>query len=312
MRRRTFLSATAVLAAATVAGCDVVDADENHTIGLAEASTTIPFLAVMDDAFTARAKEHGMKTVILNGELDNAKQAANIETLIAKQVDLIVVVSSNPTAVIPAIKHANRVGIPVIALNAKLDEGAELVSYVGCSDYQYGQGEAKLLVEALPNGGDVAIVLGPPGDSPTVQRLAGMKSVLASHPGIRIVATPSDGFDNSRNLAVTQDLLSKYPRGTIDAIVAEGPQMYVGAEYARKNGRDDVVFIAGDYSKQVEAAIKSGALYGTVDQSPVLQGQRAADFAWRKLTGKDVPKESLIPLPAITRANVAANPAEWG
>ena len=129
------------------------------------------------------------------------------------------------------------------------------------------------------------------------------------------MATPSDGFDNSKNLSVTQDLLSKYPKGTLNAVVAEGPQMYVGAEYARKNGRDDIAFIAGDYSKQVEAAIRSGALYGTVNQSPVLEGTQAADYAYYWLTGdksKVTQPEALIPLPAITKANVDTNPAEWG
>ena len=288
---------------------------KKFTVGLAEASTTIPFLAAMDAAFKAEAEKHGMTTVILNGELDNAKQAANVETLIAKKVDLIVVVSSSPTAVIPAIKHANQVGIPVIALNAKLDRGADLVTYVGDSDFQYGQGEANLLLQALPTGGKVAVIIGPPGDTPTVNRLDGIKDVLKSHPEIQIVATPSDGFDNSKNLSVTQDLLSKYPKGTLNAIVAEGPQMYVGAEYAHKNGRDDITFIAGDYSKQVETAIRSGALYGTVNQSPVLEGTQGADYAYYWLTGdksKVTQPEALIPLPAITKGNVDTNPAEWG
>ncbi|TQK42434.1 ribose transport system substrate-binding protein [Streptomyces sp. SLBN-118] len=288
--------------------------DKTFTVGLANADTTIPFLASMNSAFEAEAKRLGMKTVTLNGGLDNAKQAANVQTLVARRVDLILVCSSSPTAVIPAIKQANRAGIPVMALNAQLSPGADLVTYIGASDFQYGQGEGKLIVQALPNGGKIAVQLGPLGSTPQVERLKGIKDVLKSHPGIKIVATPVDNFKNSENLSVTQDLLSKYPKGKLDAIVAEGPEMYVGAQYARKIGRNEIRFIAGDYSKQVEAAIKSGALYGTVNQSPVLEGKLGAQYANYWLTGqKDKVKQPnyYIPLPLITKDNVDTNPAEW-
>jgi ABC-type sugar transport system substrate-binding protein len=98
------------------------------------------------------------------------------------------------------------------------------------------------------------------------------------------------------------------------AVIAEGPEMYVGAAYAAKIGRTDVKFIAGDYSTQVEAAIKAGQLYDTVDQSPVLEGQLGAQLAYDWLTGKksQVPApDDYIPLPVITAANVAQYPAQW-
>jgi ABC-type sugar transport system substrate-binding protein len=319
--RRGLAAATAV-ASLTVftAACgdsgstDAGGKNKTFTIGLANADTTIPFLASMNSAFEAEAKRLGMKTVTLNGGLDNAKQAANVETLVARHVDLILVCSSSPTAVIPAIKQANRAGIPVMALNAQLSPGADLVTYIGASDFQYGQGEGKLIVQALPKGGKIAIELGPLGDTPQVERLKGIKDVLKSHHDIKIVATPVDNFKNSENLSVTQDLLSKYPKGKLDAIVAEGPEMYVGAQYARKVGRNELRFIAGDYSKQVEAAITSGALYGTVNQSPVLEGKLGAQYAKYWLTGqKDKVKQPnyYIPLPLITKDNVDADPAEW-
>jgi ABC-type sugar transport system substrate-binding protein len=321
--RRGLAAVTAAISlAGLTAGCGGHDSNgsaaggknKTFTIGLANADSEIPFLASMQSAFEAEAKQHGMKTVVLNGSLDNAKQAANVQSLVARRVDLILVCSSSPTAVIPAIKQANRAGIPVMALNAQLHSGADLVTYIGASDRQYGQGEGKLIVQALPNGGKIAIELGPLGDTPQVERLKGIKDVLKSHPDIKIVATPVDNFKNSENLSVTQDLLSKYPKGKLDAIVAEGPEMYVGAQYARKIGRNEIRFIAGDYSKQVETAIKSGALYGTVNQSPVLEGKLGAQHAYYWLSGqKDKVKQPnyYIPLPLITKDNVDANPAEW-
>ncbi len=309
------ITAVALVGCATTASSNGTDAPKKkYTIGVAEANTSISFLATLDKAIKTEAASHGWDTVILNGNFDAATQANNVSTLIAKKVDVILVISSSPTSVVAPIAQAKKAGIPVIAVNAQLDKAAQIVTYVGASDFDYGVSQGKLLLQALPNGGKVAVILGPIGDTPQVQRLAGLNSVLKDHPEISIVATPSDGFDNAKNLAATQDLLAKYPKGSIDAIVAQGPQMYVGADYALKNGRGEIKFIAGDYSTQVEASIKSGALYGSVNQSPVLEGQLGARFAYYWLTGKKDKVKTpvyLIPLPEITKANVDKNPAEW-
>lgn len=317
--RYTVLAAAVLITAAACSeskspGSSGGSNSKTFTIGVGQCDTGIPFLATLDKAIEAEANKHGMKTVILNGKLDNALQAENILTLVAKKVDLILVTSCSPTAVVPAIKKAREAGIPVFAVNAKLDPTAEVITYIGASDFDMGVSQGQMLVKALPAGGKIAVILGPLGDTPQVQRLAGLKSVLKDHPNIEIVATPTDGFDNAKNLAVTQDLLTKYPAGTLNAIVAQGPQMYIGANYAQKQGRKDLLFFAADYSIQVEAAIKSGSISGTIDQSPTLEGQLAAKYAHDWLTGNEagVPKpEFLIPVPAITKDNVDTNPATW-
>lgn len=289
-------------------------ADKNVTIGLAQISTTIPFLATLDTAFEDEAARLGMKTVVLNANLQDSKQSSNVEDLIARKVSVILVDGGTPSAINSALKDANKAGIPVIAVNAAISGGPKVVTYAGASDFDYGVGEGNLIVQGLPNGGKIAIILGILGGTPQVQRLAGIQSVLKNHPAITVVSTPSDNFDNSKNLSVTQDLLSKYPKGSLDGIVAQGPEMYVGAKYARSVGRDDLVFVAGDYSTQVEAAIKSGAIFGTVNQDPALEGKLGADYAYDVITGNTarIPApNALIPLPLITKTNVEANPANW-
>ena len=174
----------------------------------------------------------------------------------------------------------------MFALNTAIASGGQLVTYIGDSDYQYGVAEGEMAAKAINGQGNVAILLGILGDSPEVQRLAGIKSALAKYPGIKIVTTEVDLWQNAKNLADTQDLLSKYPKGQLAAVIAQGPEMYLGASYAAKIGRTDVKFIAGDYSTQVEAGIKAGQLYGTVDQSPALEGQLGAQLAYDWLTGK--------------------------
>jgi ribose transport system substrate-binding protein len=285
-----------------------------YTIGVAECITTVPFLATLDKAVIDEAAKLGSKAIVLNGKADAALEAANIDTLVTQKVDGILVISCHPAASEPAIKKARAAGIPVFAVNAKLAPSADVITYIGASDFDMGVKQGELVVKALPDGGKIAVILAPLGGVPQVQRLAGLNKVLKDHPNIEIVQQTTDNYENAKNLAITQDLLTKYPAGKLNAIVAQGPQMYVGAEYAMKQGRKDVVFIAADYHDKVEASIKSGALYGTVDQPPVMEGQLGAKHMISWLSGNQagVPKpELLVETPLVTKENVAGYPATW-
>lgn len=309
-------TSSASSARATVAGykAPAANACQGKTLGEADISTTISFQAALVKAMEAEGKRLGMKVNVLGANLDNTTEVNNIDDLIAQKVNFIDVTSASATAVIPAVRQAWAAKIPVIAVNAALSPLAKVVTYDGDSDFQYGQAEGKLILQALPRGGKIAIIEGPLGDTATTNRLAGIRSVIGSHKDIKVVDTEVDNFDNSQALADTQDVLAKYPKGTLQAIVAEGPEIFVGANYAKAQGRNDIKFIGGDYPLQVEASIKSGAMYGTVDQSPGLEGTLGVDYACDYLLGKAnlIPTPTaLVQLPVITKANLKTYPALW-
>ena len=284
------------------------------TIGVMINDTTNPFLAAMGSAMTAEAKKYNMTVDILNGNTDNSTELADVQDLINKHVNALFLTPSDPVAILPGVKQANQAGIPVFDVNSAIASGGQLVTYIGDSDYQYGVDEGKMAAQAIGGKGNVAILLGVLGDAPEVDRLNGIKSVFAKYPGIHIVTTEVDNWVNATNLSDTQDLLSKYPKGQLQAVIAEGPEMYVGAAYAAKVGRSEIKFIAGDYSTQVEAGIKAGQLYGTVNQSPVTEGQDSIIAAYDWLTGKKSAvstPDDYVPLPLVTQSNVSQFPAEW-
>jgi ABC-type sugar transport system substrate-binding protein len=289
-------------------------ATTKYTVGIMINDTTNPFLSAMGKSFTTTAKGLGMNVDLLNGAGDISTQISDVSDLLAKHVNALVLTPSDPTAILPAVKNANAANVPVFDLNSAISSGGKLVTYIGDSDYQYGVDEGNMAAQAIHGKGNVAVLLGVLGDAPEVDRLAGIKAAFKKYPNIKIVTTEVDAWDNSKNLADTQDLLSKYPKGTLQAVIAQGPEMYVGATYAAKHGRSDVKFIAGDYSTQVEQAIKAGYLYGTVNQSPVDEGKLAAQAAFNWLSGKQSSVKTpndFVPLPLVTAKNVASFPAQW-
>jgi len=279
---------------------------------------TNPFQASMATAEEQAAKKDHMTIHVLSGNvsgsIDISREIAEVQQFISQKVNLILVTPSDPNAIVPVIKQANKAGIPVIAVNTEVGTGAKTVTFVGDNDYQYGVDEGVMVARALKGKGNIAILLGVLGDSPEVLRTEGIKATLAKYPKIHILTSLVDNWSNSTNIADVQELASKYPSGQLNAVVAEGPEMYAGAEYAKSHGMTSVKFIAGDYSTEVKAAIENGSLYGTVNQSPEAEGTLGVQAAYDWLTGHKslvVRPHKYIPLPLVTKSNVAQYPATW-
>ena len=328
LSRSTMLSLAALAALLLIAACapaatpaaqggtgDQLKANKNYTIGSMIWNTSVPFYSNFIKGQQDTAKALGVTLDLQNGNGDLATQVAVIQQFITKKVDLIIVTPSDAQGIVPVIKQANQAGIPVIAANNRVGEGATLVTFVGADDKEFGKTQGQLLVKAIGKKGNVALILGALGTSAQLLREQGMTEYLKDYPDIKIVAKQTADWDNAKALAVAQDLLNKYPKGQLDAIIDQGPEGANAAKYASDNGRTDIKFLMGDYPADVRSGIQAGYIYGTVDQDPQPQGVESVKMAVTYLNGqKDkVPTPNYyLPLPIVTKDNVEQYPAAWG
>ena len=286
-------------------------------IGVTVAYLSVPFYAGFKRGLEDGARDFGFTYDLRDGKGDPATEVANIQNFIASKVDLILLTPMS-AGTIPAIKQANDAGIPVIEVNNRAGFGSnqvKVVTYVGADDVEYGKLQGQLLDQTFQGKPTtIGYEIGIPGTSPQVMRSQGFKEEIAKQPNYKIVAEVSDNFDSAKALAVTQDLLSRFPKGQLDVIVLQGPEGVAAADFARKNGRDEVKFILGDYPADVRQAIIDGYVVGTVDQDPYPQAYQGMRMAWLYLNGHDdqIPKPDFLPLPIITKANAEATPPAWG
>jgi ABC-type sugar transport system substrate-binding protein len=308
-------TAPAVAPTTAPAAAAQVKANKNYVIGSMLWNTSVPFYSKFVQGQQDTAKLAGVTLDLQNGNGDLATQVAVIQQFIAKKVDLIIVTPSDAQGIVPVIKQANQAGIPVIAANNRIGEGADVVTFVGADDKEFGKMQGQLLVKAIGKKGNVALVLGALGTSAQILRQQGLTEYLKDYPDIKIVAQQTADWDNAKALSVVQDLLNKYPKGQLDAIIDQGPEGANAAKYAFDNGRQDVKFLMGDYPADVRSGIQAGYIYGTVDQDPLPQGVRAIELGVLWLNGqKDkVPTPNdYLPLPIVTKDNVEQYPAAWG
>lgn len=313
-RRSVLVGATGI---ALLASTGLGWTQQGKRIGFMIWNTSVPFYSNLIKTAKETAEKNGIQLDLQSGNGDLAAQIATVQQFIAQQVDMILIAPSDPKGIVPVIRQANAANIPVMAVNTKADisTGAKVLTYVGVDDFVFGQRQGELVAKAVGENGKIAYILGKLGTSAQLDREAGLMDTLKKHPGITIVEKQAADWDNSKALAITQDFLSKYPQGAIDAIVDQGPEGVNGANFAAENGRTDVKFIMGDFPLDVRNAIIKGTVYGTVDQDPAPQGQVAIEDAvlWFAGKGDQIPSPNhYLDLPTITKENVETYPAAWG
>jgi ABC-type sugar transport system substrate-binding protein len=313
-RRQWFVAAVSTIAMA--AGVMQAEAAQKR-IGFMIWNTSVPFYSNLIKTAKETAAKNNVALDIQSGNSDLSTQISVVQQFIAQQDDIILIAPSDPKGIVPVIRQANEANIPVMAVNTSADvsTGAKVITYVGVDDFVFGQRQGELLAKAVGENGKVAYILGKLGTSAQLAREAGLMDTLKKHPGIAIVAKQAADWDNAKALAITQDYLSKYPKGSLDAIVDQGPEGVNGANFAATNGRTDVKFIMGDYPADVRAAIIKGTVVGTVDQDPAPQGKFGIEDAVKVLDGKtsEVPSPNhFLDLPIITKDNAEPTPAAWG
>jgi ABC-type sugar transport system substrate-binding protein len=287
------------------------------TLGVTVAYLSVPFYAGFKTGLDDAARQYGFAYDLRDGKGDPATEIANIQNFIAEGVDAILLTPMSE-GTIPAIVQANEAGIPVIEVNNKAGFGsdaAEVVTYVGADDVEFGRLQARLLDDTFKGEPTrIGYVMGIPGTSPQILRAEGFKEVLAEMPNYEIVAEVNDDFDSAKALAATQDLLTRFPKGDLDVIVMQGPEGVAAADFARQNGREEVQFILGDYPADVRQAIMDGYVLGTINQDPYPQAYEGVRMAWLLLNGQeaDIPKPHFLELPIITQANAMETPPAWG
>jgi ribose transport system substrate-binding protein len=286
-------------------------------VGVTVAYLSVPFYANFKTGLADGAAQFGLEYDLRDGQGDLAVELANIQDFIAQQYDLILLTPSGE-GIRPAIKLANDAGIPVIEVNNRTGFGGDVVdvvTYVGADDKEFGQLQGQLFDQTFQGAPTkYAYIIGIPGTSPQILRQQGWDEALADHPEYEKVAEGTNNFDNAEALAVTQDVLTRFPKGELDAIVMQGPEGTAPAEFAHQNGREEVKFIVGDYPADIRQSILNGLIVGTINQDPYPQAYQGMHMAYLYLTGQEsaIPKPFYQPLPIITIENAEQTPPAWG
>ena len=270
-----------------------------------------PWMNVAAKSLEADAKKLGYEITVTDGRNDVAQMNAAIDQFVIQGFNAIIVAPSDPDSLVGSVSKAIEAKIPVISYSMGLAPDANATAFVGSNEEQIGREQAELAIKLLGGKGNVALMTGILGTSPQIGRSKGQHDGLKEAPGIKIVEEQANDWAHDKTVALIQDWLSKYPKGELNAVFAHGPELVAAAEYAKSQGRDEILFFAVDYPEDARRAIQEGTLTATVSQSPALLSELAVDAADKALRGEMVDQKIIIKTPLVTKDNVEEMPADY-
>jgi ribose transport system substrate-binding protein len=178
--------------------------------------------------------------------------------------------------------------------------------YIGTDNVAAGKQAAELLKAALPQGGQIVLLVGYPNAQNVAERIEGIKAGLAGS-NLQIV----DMLADEQKIPVAQknagDALAKYPdlAGVVGLNSYTGPAILQAVRSAGKVGKVQIVCF--DEESDTLAGIAAGEIYGTVGQKPFAIGHKTISSMVSYLRGDKSQLAAgrvFIPTRVVTKDNV--------
>ncbi|CUI08640.1 Xylose ABC transporter, periplasmic xylose-binding protein XylF [Janthinobacterium sp. CG23_2] len=182
------------------------------------------------DYFVAAADKLGAKVFVQSADASEQKQIAQIENLISRGVDALVIVPYNATVLNNAIKEAKKANIKVISYD-RLVLNADVDAYISFDNKAVGEMQAAGVVKVRPKG-NYYLLGGAPTDNNAKVLREGQMAVLqplVDKGDIKIVGKQSvKDWSPSEALSIIENALTAN-NNKIDGIVASNDATAGGA-----------------------------------------------------------------------------------
>ena len=109
------------------------------------------------DTFVAAAEKLGARVIVQSANSDDTRQIRDIESLLTRGVDVLVVVPHNGAAMSRAVKSANQAKVPVISYD-RLILNSDIALYLTFDNVKVGEAQATYAVARLPKDRPARIV----------------------------------------------------------------------------------------------------------------------------------------------------------
>lgn len=279
--------------------------EENYRIAYIARAQADSFAAWLANAVKAEAEKYPNVTVdVFDGEANDEKENALIENAITNKYDCIIVQPNNGEAQRPYVEQIVEAGILAITTNARID-GIEGASSVDADPYMQAKVNCDLALEQVPEGANVVVLNGPPGNfHADERRKAWQVEFFDNRPDVTIVGEQFANWNKDEAMQYMEDWVQANDK--IDAIISMNDNMCAGAlEVVKDNDKyDDVLAYGVDGTAEACLLIKEGRMTSTCMQSAYDLSELLLETAMKLLTGEEAKIDTDIGNPLIVEENV--------
>jgi ribose transport system substrate-binding protein len=283
-----------------------------YKIGSAQTESNNPWRLAQTASMRTEAEKRGWQLVYTDAASSAAKQVADVRSMIAQKVDVILLAPREEKPLIPAVMEAKKAGIPMFLIDRNVDAslakgGEDYVAFIGSDFVKEGQQAAEVLTKGV-NGKALIIELqGTIGSSPANDRKSGFADYIKGHPEMKIIASQSGDFARDKGRQVFETLYQAHPEAT--ALYSHNDEMTMGAiaamEAAGKVPGKDLIIASIDGTKDAVQALQDGKVLVVVECNPKF-GPAAFDAVVKYAAGQPIPPRLVNTDRVFTKDNVAA------
>ncbi|MDC0612039.1 ABC transporter substrate-binding protein [Vibrio sp.] len=277
-------------------------AKEKLTIGMSFQEMNNEYFVVMKQSLEAAAQEIGANLVITDARHDVSKQISDVEDMLQKHIDILLLNPTDSVGVQSAVMSAKDAGVTVVAIDAQAK--GPLDSFVGSKNYDAGYKAGQYLAEQLGGKGQVAILDGIPV-VPILERVRGFETAMKEYPNIKIVDKQNGHQERAQALTVTENMLQAHP--DLNGIFSVNDVGAMGSLAAIDASGFDVKLVSVDGAPEaVKAILKPNSHFiATSAQYPRDQIRIGLGIGLAKHWGAHVPKEVPVDVTLINKTNAS-------
>jgi ABC-type sugar transport system substrate-binding protein len=242
------------------------------TVGFSQCDNANSWRVAETNSMKEVAEKYGINSIITDAGGDIAKQASDIQDLIAQGVDFLVVAPQQEDGLQASIADAMDKGIPVILIDrtingeAGVDYTAEIMSDFVWEAQQIG----KVILDATGGEGNIVIIQGTQGATSTIDRQTGFMDTIKNS-NLKVVVDQVGEYTLAGGQSVMETVLQAWG-DDIAAVYCHNDDMALGAVAAIKQaGYDPAKFnICGiDSPKTALEAVAAGEMLASCSCSPL-------------------------------------------
>lgn len=256
-------------------------------------------------SFDQKYKDKVEKVYYASADGDATKQVSQIEDMLTKGVDALMIQPLSESALVNVIEKASSMKIPVFVFGSSVLTD-KYVSYIDRDNYAGGKAIAAWICKAMDGKGKVVTIMGEPGSGYSETVLKGVNDALKECPDITNVGTEYGEYSAAVTKQKMETFLASNP--DIGGVIVDGGMMGMGILEAYQDANLPFPYMTVDdwngfQKKAME--VKYDKYISVPGGSEV--AAIAVDMLFDYLGGKSVPKQYLKPADTLmTGAEVQA------
>lgn len=225
-------------------------------------------------------------------EINVDEMVKQIDAAVAAQVDGIMTMALDPTAMGPAIQRAVDAGIPVVCIDTDAPDSARSY-YAGTSNYDAGYQAGQTMAEMTDGKAKVGILMGGINASNMVSRVEGFKAALEEYPEMEVIVTEDTNADLLIGTQKAQAMMQTYPEMTAIFGTSSTDAQAAGKVAEEMGIVDQYCIIGFDDMEDTLNYIREGIVDATTVQKPYQMGYLGVELLVQTIEGTG-PDEAVV------------------